>query len=55
MEASDVMHECEWTSVCCGAPPCSYVDTLCGGCHEHTAFECLVGGHDDSIHGRYDG
>jgi len=46
---SDVLHECEYTSTCCGASVAYDMDLdygissasgFCGACHEHTGFEC---------------
>ena len=35
-------HECEWTSLCCGAEPHEYVEEFCAGCNEYAEFECIV-------------
>ena len=33
-------HDCEWTSLCCGAESHEYVDYFCVACNEATTFEC---------------
>lgn len=34
------MDECQWLSLCCGAPEHYWVEIMCSKCYEETAFEC---------------
>ena len=37
----ELRHDCEMTSLCCGAGSHEYVEGMCGACNEMVTFECI--------------
>ena len=38
---NEYLHDCEMTSLCCGAGSHEYVEGMCGACNEMVTFECI--------------